>query len=347
MSKAMSTAWGDMIEDCANLQPLLETGEADLVWAKIDGQKKALGLHIRRGHIAVRDGRAFPVVGGQTSILNFEEVVPAKCAELLVAPLRETGELKDVVFVPGSANYYHFLAFNLPALTLIGPAVALLGAERPTLAMSRGMPLRARALMTRLLPRCAGGQAVAIADIPEGDYAVRNAVFRLRPAPFLIGRAGAIVMQSVLKEAGISDPVRERGPVKLFVTRAGGVNGRNLANQAETQAWLEARGYVAVNPGDLPMEEQVLLFARATHIVGVEGAAMANLLFAANARGVIVLASATTSEEHFFSSEFANAASFTSETIFGAVRELAPLSRNTDFVVPLESLAEACTRLDM
>ena len=337
-----------MIEDCAHLQPLLETGEADVVWAKIDGQKKAFGLHIRRGHIAIRGGWAFPVVGGKTSIRNFEEVVPDKCAEALVAPLREVGELGSAVFVPGALNYYHFLAFNLTALTLIGPAFALLsaGTERRAVAMSRGIPPRARALMARLLPRFAGAQDVEVTDLPEGDYAVRDVVYRLKPAPSLVGRTGAVVAKFVLGDAGIADPVRELGPIKLFVARVGAVNGRNLANQAEIQTWLEARGYLTVNPGALTMEEQVVLFARATDIVGVEGAAMANLLFAVHARRVIVLASATTREEGFVSN-FGKALRMEMVTIFGTVPDTETLSRNSDFVIPLDTLAESCARMNM
>src|SRR4051812_9865090 len=126
-----------MIEDCANLQPLLKTGDAELLYAKIDGQKKPFALHIHRGHIVIRGDRTFPVVGGKTSIINLEEVVPAKCADMLAAPLREVGEIASAIFVPGNPNYYHFLAFNLPAFTLIGLAAAKLAApaERPTLAM--------------------------------------------------------------------------------------------------------------------------------------------------------------------------------------------------------------------
>ena len=301
---------------------------------------------MRRGHIAIRGGWAFPVVGGKTSIANFEEVVPDKCAEALVAPLREVGELGATVFVPGALNYYHFLAFNLTALTLIGPAFALLGTEPRALAMSRGIPPRARALMARLLPRFAGTQDVAVTELPEGDYAVRDVVYRLKPAPTLVGRTGAVVAKFVLGEAGISDPVRELGPLKLFVARVGAVNGRNLANQAEIQAGLEARGYVTVNPGALSMEEQVVLFARATHIVGVEGAAMANLLFAVNARSVVVLASATTREEGFVSN-FGKSLPIEMVTIYGTVPDAEAVSRNSDFIVPLDTLAEACARMNM
>ncbi len=337
-----------MIEDHQEIGPLVETGDADLVWAQIDGHKRALGLRVRRGHIAVRGGLAFPVVRGMTSTSNLEEHRPSKCVEALAAPLRESGEINSAVFIPGQRNYYHFTAFNLPALVLLSPLFSLLGqvTEPGTVMMSRGMPDRARPLMQRLLPRFGGRPEVSIVDLPEGDYIANDVIFRIKPSPSLIIRAAAAVGNVVLREAGIEDPIGERGPLKLFVQRADAVNGRNLANQAEIQSWLEARGYVAVNPGDFSMEDQIIMFARATHVVAVEGAAIANLLFASNARKVLVLANANLAGESFIAL-FAKMARFTVDTLFGSAIPSELAWRNTNFAVPLDSLAEACARLDM
>jgi capsular polysaccharide biosynthesis protein len=68
--------------------------------------------------------------------------------------------------------------------------------------------------------------------------------------------------------------------VKLYVTRDSG-DGRNLRNEPELRQALIERGFSVVDPGSLSWLDQVRLFRRATHVVGVHGAAFTNILFRA------------------------------------------------------------------
>jgi capsular polysaccharide biosynthesis protein len=85
------------------------------------------------------------------------------------------------------------------------------------------------------------------------------------------------------------------------------------------------------------MDEQVILFARATHIAGVEGAALANLLFALNAKQVVIVGNPVTASEKFFPS-IAKNAKFALHRIYGDVDPAQAGDRHADFTLPLDKL---------
>jgi len=66
------------------------------------------------------------------------------------------------------------------------------------------------------------------------------------------------------------------GP-KLFLRRNAKL--RRLVNEPEIEAALAARGFFAVDPAKLTLEEQIVLFSQASMIVGATGAGLANLIF--------------------------------------------------------------------
>ena len=54
---------------------------------------------------------------------------------------------------------------------------------------------------------------------------------------------GAPSLQTVvLRSRGIEDPIKELGPLKLFVRREGGRGGRELLNQVEVETWCARYG---------------------------------------------------------------------------------------------------------
>jgi capsular polysaccharide biosynthesis protein len=71
------------------------------------------------------------------------------------------------------------------------------------------------------------------------------------------------------------------GPYKkIFIRRVPGWNrGRALVNETEVLERLTARGFHALEPGSLSLEEQIAAFRGADHVVGVAGAAMTNIAF--------------------------------------------------------------------
>ena len=68
---------------------------------------------------------------------------------------------------------------------------------------------------------------------------------------------------------------------RLYVARGVHSSGRALRNEPALLAELERRGYESIDPGKLSWEEQYHRFRAATHIVGVHGAALTNILFRA------------------------------------------------------------------
>ena len=68
-------------------------------------------------------------------------------------------------------------------------------------------------------------------------------------------------------------------PRKLYISRAD-ARGRKILNEAEVAAALARQGFETVTLGRLDATRQIELFQSATHVVGVHGAGLANLLFA-------------------------------------------------------------------
>ncbi len=292
-----------MIEDLPDIASLLATGDVAVENLQTAAGRVISALRIGTGQLLVAERWALPLVQGRSSTPVFGEMSPVKNRELLAGlvparmPLRQN--FNEAVVVNGSLNYYHFLVFNMPRLLFLAQL-----ARKPsmTLVTTQGFPASATALMTRLLPVLANGRGVETVMAGEGLYDIADTLIPVRtPSDVPVWMGGHVVLPFVLREAGISDPLRALGPLKLFVRRDGAATGRNLINQAEVEAWLTARGYTSVNPGTLSMEDQVLLFSRATDIVGVEGAAMTNIIFAVNAKRIAVLKSPAVNDEKFFS----------------------------------------------
>jgi len=321
-----------VIEDVASLKELLPTAGAELIRVKMSPTDGVGALKIKKGLLIVRDGMALPVVDGKTSTKLFVDLNQDKHGDILAAPSASTGAIANALFMKGSPNYYHFLAFNLPTLIFLK---VLAAKGRVTLVTAQGFPKSATTLMDTLLPSMADNCPVEVRRIDDGTYDLADVIVPIKPpTAIVVALNRGLVMPFVMAQAGVTDPLRELGPVKLFVRREQAVNGRNLSNQPEVEAWFVARGYTSVNPGSLTMAEQVLLFSRATHIAGVEGAAFANILFAVNAVHMVMISSPAVRDEKFFSS-LAKHSNVTFERLFG---DAASPKRNADFTLPMQSL---------
>ena len=78
------------------------------------------------------------------------------------------------------------------------------------------------------------------------------------------------------------------GPDKLFLSRRGAA-GRQLANEAELEAALAARGFVSIQPEKLSVVKQAQALGSARCVVGPHGAALSNLVFAPPGAGLLEL----------------------------------------------------------
>ena len=77
-------------------------------------------------------------------------------------------------------------------------------------------------------------------------------------------------------------------PQRIFVGRPAGWR-RGIVNSEAVADVCSAHGFASVDMDQLPLGEQIRMFANATHIVGLHGAALSHLAFAAPAARVIEL----------------------------------------------------------
>lgn len=77
---------------------------------------------------------------------------------------------------------------------------------------------------------------------------------------------------------GFTSGIAAGSQKKIFVSRKD-ASTRQLLNEDEVYSTLEPLGYVRVRAGDMSFVEQVETFKGATHIVGVFGASMTNIVF--------------------------------------------------------------------
>ena len=72
--------------------------------------------------------------------------------------------------------------------------------------------------------------------------------------------------------------------------RSADAASRRIQNEPELVAHLTAAGFQSVALSELPLVEQIALFASASHVVGMHGAGLANIAFApAGARLIEIL----------------------------------------------------------
>lgn len=303
------------------------------------GEEPALAaLQIKKGHLVLKDGVALPVVRGRTAVADYLDHDGLRSPEVLQTPLNEIGAIADGLFVAGHQNYYHFLVYFLPGLLFL-KALPRTSQGSLSLYMSAGVPRPLQGFVELLLPAL-GGAPVSVTRLPDGVYSVAAVIFPTLPklsTPALICRR--IVLPLVMHRAGTSDPLRERGALKLFVRRDNAPGGRHLTNQKEIEAWFVARGYTSIDPGALPFEDQVIVFARATHIAGVEGAAMANILFAVHAQEILLIASPAARTYELFG-PLLKQYSVVFKTLFGELPPDSPKKRSADFHLSLTMLED-------
>ncbi len=89
----------------------------------------------------------------------------------------------------------------------------------------------------------------------------------------------------------ISNAARgQGGPERIYISRSR--NGqRSLLNEADVEDLVSARGFVVIHPQDLPIPDQVGLFANAELVVGTSGSNMFNLAFQRRLRAALILVS--------------------------------------------------------
>ncbi|WP_208983621.1 glycosyltransferase family 61 protein [Pannonibacter carbonis] len=95
-------------------------------------------------------------------------------------------------------------------------------------------------------------------------------------------------------------PVGGQGDPLLIERKASANNGRRFRNQDAVTALARSKGFRPVDPGSLPLREQVQLFAGAPAVAGAHGAGLTNLLFRRGPCRVLELFSPGMGSPHYF-----------------------------------------------
>jgi hypothetical protein len=193
-------------------------------------------------------------------------------------PLEVDGRL-CVLASRGDHSYYHFLLDVLPRLGVLG---AVEGPEpsRWYVPLQRGFQRQILEL-AGLLPE----MEIVDSDLEPHVRAERLLVpglpdTELRTPPWTVS-----YIREQLRPAAL-----ERVPGRrIYVTRGSKRHNRIVRNEGQVVELLAGRGFTVVDPGTMPVAEQIRTFAEAEWIVAPHGAALANLVFASPGASVIEL----------------------------------------------------------
>lgn len=163
----------------------------------------------------------------------------------------------------GEDNYYHFLTDVLPRLELVRRA----GIEPTHFVVNDVAPFQ-RELLERV--------GVSPPQVVRGDHVRADELIvpslpdnHLRTPPWV-----APWLRQQLLPDDVGEPKR-----RLFVRREASRHTRRLNNEAALLAALTPYDVEVIDPGQLPVAEQIRLFAEAEVVVGTHGAGLTNIAF--------------------------------------------------------------------
>jgi Glycosyltransferase 61 len=193
-------------------------------------------------------------------------------------PLEVTGNL-GVLACRGDVSNYHFLLDVLPRLEIM-EAPGVPAPDRWYVPMQRGFQ-REMLELAGFLPA---------AEVVDSDLSphVRAETLIVPGLPDAHLRTPRWTVDFVRDRLRPSDLERVPGR-RLYVTRGREPHNRIVANEDEVVEFLSERGFAVIDPGTLPLSEQIRCFAEAEWIVAPHGAALANLAFASPGASVIEL----------------------------------------------------------
>lgn len=181
----------------------------------------------------------------------------------------------------GDGNYCHFLLDELPRLALTddagGLTVVICAIDEPGRNAVRHEALRL-AGVRRVIEL--GPHEALRADtllVPTATHDMHHPAFK--GAPWACRWLRATIGVAALARQAPPEP-EQRYATRLYVGR-GDAASRRLVNENALLARLAPLGFVAVTMAGRSLIEQAALFARAEVIVGLHGAALANIVFCA------------------------------------------------------------------
>ena len=194
-----------------------------------------------------------------------------------------------------SFNYWHWQVEFLPRLLA---CMELPGFEGVPILVDAQMPAQAMVALRFLIGdrhpvRALGpGEAVRVAQLWTGAMFTYMPLWPAAgvayPPRTMVMDAEALVAQLARMEPLLQPLGTGRGPRRLYLARAQSQH-RGMVNKPEVDAWFAANGFEIVDFGAVPYEDQLRMVRDADIIVGPNGAAMVNSLFAGSDTSIGIL----------------------------------------------------------
>lgn len=135
-----------------------------------------------------------------------------------------------------------------------------------------------------------------------------------------------------------------QGPQKIFINRHPN-KGRNIKNIEEIKVIFQNHGFLIVDTDNWELEKQIGLFSTVTHLVGIHGAGMTNLMFCPEGFKVLeIFPSNSVCSHYYWLSKTLKSASYNA-LIGGGTGENKPNPKGEFTLSPLElnlALSEMC-----
>lgn len=229
-------------------------------------------LHVRNGLIAVIDRE-----GELTDILF------RRLSDEVLLEAREAAAERSLgsVFLVNGSGVRNYSLWCLDALPQIAVARARFPQAQVMVPGFRGARYIAPSLALF------GLEGGAPAGLPDGSYAVEELI--VLNASLHQGSKKGMQFGNRAYGRHLLDRLPARGPGRarrLFVDRPP-PQRRTAINRAELLAVLARHGFEPIDPGALDVAEQAAAFAAASHVVGLHGAALANVIHCAPGTPVI------------------------------------------------------------
>jgi len=229
-----------------------------------------------------------------------------------VLPVRDVAGPLAVICGPAHETWGHWLIDFLPRLWVLRAA----GYDLPSLRFL--MPPDVRPFAWKLLQYFGIGPDQCVIynhwhEIIRCDLVLLPTGLRAENRFSTCFAAATAWCTSIVRGAAPNSAPREP---KLFLSRSGAPQARQMANRAEIEAAALAAGYRCIRPEDFSVAEQIALFSQARVLVGEYGSALHNSVFAATGARVCGLRG-TSRHPSFVQSGIATALGQQAAYVFG------------------------------
>jgi capsular polysaccharide biosynthesis protein len=266
-----------------DLDRVLPIGLPPNHWAFAANQKQHIEenfvAHIRNGRVVDHYGAA--VTEDDTLLFDLSPYYGAfrgsqhpMFLRLRLPEVHDIAGSISVLTTRGVDNYYHFLTDVLPRLDLLERA----GVTSTTYVVNRTTRFQRemldhlgitedRCIQSAEFPHIRADELV-VASVPDGH---------LRTPPWITPW-----LRNKFLPDDLAPPHR-----RLYLGRGNKKNTRRVENEEELLRVLEPLGFVAIDPGQMSVADQVRHFAEAECVVGAHGAALVNMAFCPPGAGII------------------------------------------------------------